>query len=53
MDDLIEFLKVKIEVCARAICNSSNSQSNDFAASAIEHLSRSINYLYQVKEREN
>lgn len=52
MDELIKLLQSKIKVCASGINSMSNSVTDRDEAEAVEHLTRALSYLYQIKEKE-
>lgn len=52
MDEIIRTIKQKIKLCADSISTLSTNEMDRNEAEAIEHLSKSLNYLYQIKEKE-
>ena len=50
MDELKALLKEKIEYCAQCINSRSTRQEDSYESEAIEHLSRALSYLCQIKE---
>lgn len=52
MNKLIEKAKEKLNVALDDIDENNRAEYNDHSASAVEHLARAINYMYQIKESE-
>lgn len=50
MDELKELLKEKIKLCASNIKQATASNVDLHEAQAVEHLSRALLNLYQIKE---
>lgn len=50
MDELKTLLKEKIKLCASSINKTSSNEMDLREAQAVEHLSRALNYLYQIEE---
>lgn len=50
MDELKALLKEKIKFCASSITATSPNEMDLREAQAVEHLSRALNYLYQIEE---
>lgn len=50
MDELKMLLREKIKLCASYISSKSSNEMDLREAQAVEHLSRALNYLCQIKE---
>ena len=50
MEDIKEIIKRKMFTCLSAINNTSNSETDNKEAEAVEHLARAYSYLAQIKE---
>lgn len=50
MDELKEMIKEKIKYCVSCISYHSSRREDCYEAEAVEHLSRALSYLHQIKE---
>jgi hypothetical protein len=51
MDELKELLEQKIFLCASSITKLSTVESDAYSASAVEHLTKALLNIEQIKER--